>query len=277
MTVHDANSIASDDAFWREFKRSTRGMMPIKTYAEYRRMAAEFSQASIIDIGVGRGASSISFAMGIRDSGRNSRVHAIDIFSQLSAEGPHRFNKAENPGNVVEMNVGEVEENARRYGVADLIVIWPRPAEEVAKLFPPDEKIDILTIDVDGNIDRELRCFFDRVDNDGFIIIDDYGDFVDKRGKAKIGEMRSRSEAEIREWAAGIGVSGRRRLLGKHIFIYRLANLFEEMGLLKREQIVEWTAFYRKATAKSFREFDLTAISAVERSILNDFVEACRS
>ena len=275
MAMNQSLASDRDSGFWRKLKRHTSGLVTVEAYAEYYRVARERSRGDIIDIGCGRGGSAISFALGIRDSGRNAKVHAIDIFRQKDAEGPHRYGEAEYPENCVQMNVGEVRQNARDFDVEDVLALWPGAAEAVAPTLPRKQPIDVVAIDVDGHIDRELRAFYDMVEFGGLIIFDDYGDFVDKRGRAHIGAMKGKTKAEIREWLNSIGRQSALRAMGKDILTYRLANRLEAMGAISKINVVEYTAFFVKSSHRPFESFDLSELERAGDSVLEDFVHAC--
>jgi predicted O-methyltransferase YrrM len=264
---------------FRKLRKETNGLMPAVTYAEYYKVAAEQSKSNVIDIGAGQGATSISYASGIKASGRNSKVYAIDIFWQPTKEGggPHHFNTTDYPDQqqCIEMNIAYVRGHARRYGVDHLIEFWPGPTEEVAKRFPKDVDFDVLTIDIDGRLDVHLPLFCDIVQPNGLIILDDYGDFIDRHGEAYVAQMKGKTENEIRDWIKQIGPRGARRILGKHLLSFRLVEYFESLGILQREKVVEVTAFCRKTSDKPFRSFDMSGVPAVNRSIEDDFVRLC--
>ena len=81
--------------YFDALKDDTHGLMPGAVYSELYKLALA-GKCDVIDVGVGRGATSIAFALGIQESGRASVVHAIDQFSQHS-RGPHRYSRATNP------------------------------------------------------------------------------------------------------------------------------------------------------------------------------------
>jgi hypothetical protein len=69
----------------------------------------------------------------------------------------------------------------------------------------------------------------------------------------------------------------RRRLLGKHLLVYRLVERFEALGLLSKERVIGSTLFCRKSRDASFRDRWTTAGGdAIEQSIVDDFLRLLR-
>jgi hypothetical protein len=273
----NVTSSKRDLGFFQEVKKACHGLMPAKTYAEYYKVATEQSQANIIDVGVARGGSSIAFATGLLDSGKRAKVHAIDIFWQPAADGPHKYNTTEHPDrrDCIARNLEEVRINARRFGVEHLIELWDGPATEVASRFPADLPVDVLTVDVDGQIDIHMPPFYDMIPAGGMIILDDYGDFIDKRGLALIEQFRGKSETDVRAWLDATNPTKKRRLVGKHMLTFRLAAYLEEIGALKREHVVEVTVFCTKPADRKFSSYDLSGINEINKSIEDEFVYQC--
>lgn len=267
-----------DVKYFEEIRSSTSGMMPAETYHEYYRIAFEESRSNIIDIGVGRGPTSISFALGVRHSGRKAKVYAIDQFYQHT-RGPHLYSLASNPHDCVTLNVAEFERNVQRYGVSDLVETWTGKADEVAQLFPRDIRADVLAIDACGSIDSHFMGFYDLVEPDGLIILDDCADFVDRTGRERIERMRGKPASEVLAWVEQQGRSNARLLLGKHLLTYELARYFEKIGVLKKERgtgKAGKTVIFRKVDARLFASLDLSGIAAIEAALIERFVHTCR-
>ncbi|MFW5641298.1 MAG: class I SAM-dependent methyltransferase, partial [Roseicyclus sp.] len=225
----------------------------------YRRMyklSLEQGHGNVIDIGVGRGGSSIAFALGILHSRRQGRVHVIDQFTQVRA-GPHLYSESTYPVGCREANTRVFLDNMRRYAVEPLVAVYPGTTDEVAPRLDPDLEADILSIDADGNIDRDLGHFFDRVALGGWVIIDDCADLVNRNGVETLARHAGRPREEVRADIAAMPGSGVRQLLGKHLLSFELAAVMERAGALVKKEVVGRTAFFVKTTSRSFAELAL--------------------
>lgn len=262
---------ASGDRFFAELKDTTNGMLPAGTYRRMYKLALEQSRSSIIDIGVGQGASSIAFALGIAHSGRNNMVHVIDQFDQ-ARRGPHRYSKKERPEDCREANTEVFRDHVRRYGVESLINLHPGRTDEVLDDFPSDIEADILSIDVDGHVDRDLAFFFDHIALGGWIVLDDYKDSINRNGRDSLEKFREMSIEDARTALSEMSPQSRRLVLGKHVLIFLLANEIEAAGAFVRKQVVGSTAFFVKTTRRKFREIGTVDFASVERTIAERFI-----
>lgn len=255
-----------------ELKESTAGMMKAENYLELYRIALH-ATGNVIDIGTGQGATTIAYALGLRDSGREAQVHAIDQFFQV-ARGPHRYNKLDYPDDCVERNVSVYNDHLRRIGVADLVITHVGTTDEVAARFP-DIRCGVLSIDVDGHIDRDLGHFYDLVVPGGTIVIDDCKDTIVSTGRENIAKMAGKAESEIRAWIGRQSTWNTRRLLGKHLLAFRVAESLVADGFLQPQQVIGNTAVFSKASDQPFARFDMSRMEDVERSIVEDFSKKC--
>jgi methyltransferase family protein len=263
--------------YFDALKDDTHGLMPGAVYSELYKLALA-GKCDVIDVGVGRGATSIAFALGIQESGRASVVHAIDQFSQHS-RGPHRYCRATNPHDCDALNLVEFRANVDKYGVSHLVRPRLGTTDAIAPKLSPDLRADLLSIDVDGMIDRDLAYFYDFVEPGGIIVLDDYSDFIDGPSASRAAHIRVQSEAEIRAWIDKDRAFNARRLLGKKLLTYRLANYFAFVGAMTFERTIGphgTTAVFRKATDRPFSSFSLSGIPRIEQGIIEDFIADCR-
>jgi hypothetical protein len=110
--------------------------------------------------------------------------------------------------------------------------------DAIAPKLSPDLRADLLSIDVDGMIDRDLAYFYDFVEPGGIIVLDDYSDFIDGPSASRAAHIRVQSEAEIRAWIDKDRAFNARRLLGKKLLTYRLANYFAFVGAMTFERTI---------------------------------------
>src|SRR5690606_1372671 len=122
-------------------------------------------------------------------------------------------------------------------------------------------------------IERHMGYFYDSIREDGTIVLDDYGDFIDRRGLGYIEDSRGRTETEIRDDFRRLD----RRALGKHLLTYYIAGEMERIGMIKLRHVIQTTAFYRKPTSRPFADFDLSGIRGIEAQLEDMFVNKCIS
>lgn len=258
----------SGEEFFAGLKETTNGMLPASIYREMYQRSFEHSRNEIIDIGVGQGPSSIAFALGILHSQRTNKVHVIDQFEQTKG-GPHRYCMKDFPEGCRTANTEVFLSHLKSYGVDGPIQTYPGRTDEVD--LDPELRADLLSIDADGHIDRDLTLFFDNLVPGAWIIIDDYANSINKRGRAYLEGFSHMSIEEARaEWLA-MSTYNRRRVLGKHFLVYVLANWIELSGAMKRRKIVGTTAFYEKTTAKTFQDIVGSDLSFVDNILMSRF------
>ena len=263
-------------AYFDAIRADTNGMMLSVEYFELYKLALN-KKSNVIDVGVGRGCTSIAFALGIQESRRVSMVHAVDQFSQHS-RGPHRYSLETHPQDSAALNLEEFQANVHRYGVSHLVRSWSGTTDAVSRQLPVDLQADLLSIDVDGMVDRDLRHFYNFVQPGGLIVLDDYADKIVSTGRENIARMRGQPESTIREWIAEGGSYRARRLLGKHLLTYRLANYFESVGAITLERTIRpqrKVAVFRKPNNEPFSSFDLSGIADIEADIVKRFLSLC--
>lgn len=250
--------------------------MPPEAYFEYYKISRDRSLSNIVDIGVGRGATSISFALGIRDSGRlDNKVYAVDQFFQRS-RGPFQYSLKTNPDDCIDLNVAEYHKNLRLYGVNDLVETLVGDAVESSLNLPKDFRCDVLTIDAAGHIDQMFSRYYDFVDPGGIIILDDCKNILISRVRERIERVRGKSTHEIHTRINGMDNNARRLLLGKHKLTYYLASYFEKIGALKMESSIgKTTKIFRKIYKGKYSSLDLSGIERIDDGIVDEYVSLC--
>lgn len=261
---------------FEDVRASLNGMLPAEVYEEYYRIARYRSRASILELGTGQGAGTVAFALGIKDSGRSARVIAIDQFSQ-NVHGPHPASRKMHGDDTVSLNLRAFEEGLRRYRVQDCVDTLVGQTVDVDVNAASHGEVDVLAIDVDGMLDRDLNLFYDLISSGGLLILDDCADTINARGQRALGRYREMDQDKAVTEIGRLSSFDRRRLLGKHLLVYRLVERFEALGLLSKERVIGSTLFCRKPRDASFRDRWTTAEGdAIERSIVDDFLRLLR-
>jgi predicted O-methyltransferase YrrM len=256
----------------KRMAETTGGMMEPDTYVELYELARNIEQGNILDVGVGQGATTIAFALGLRFG----HVYAVDQFVQTRT-GPHRYSAKSNPLDAVRRNVAVFRSHLDEYGVGDRVSVFVGTTDEVAHQVTC-RRVEILSIDVDGHIDRDLGHFYDMVKPDGYIVIDDYRDAINGHAKRLIEAMKGKPATEVGAYVSKATWHQRRRLLGKHLLTFRLANCIAGLGAMELVRVIgRSTAVFRKATSRPWQSLDLSCIDAVELSIVNEFADRCSS
>lgn len=121
-----------------------------------------------LEIGGAHGAVSISVALGIKKNNGNGK---IIVFEKCFDGSRSRY------GNYND-NYKILTNNLKSYEVEKHINLIPEVLSDEsyikAKKILNNKKIDFLIIDADGLLHRDFSYFYENVENDGYIIIDDY-------------------------------------------------------------------------------------------------------
>ncbi len=253
--------------FFIKLKETTNGMLAASIYRKMYKLSLEQCRGPIIDIGVGQGPSSIVFALGVAHSGRSDKVHVIDQFEQVRV-GPHKYSMTDLPDGCREANTEVFKNHMKAYGVEGITDVHPGRTDEVHGDFGEDVMADILSIDADGNIDRDFALYFDKVLLGGWIIVDDYADFIDRTGRSNLERFSDMNTSQVRAKWAGMSSLDRRRTLGKHLLIYILANAIEATGAIVKKQVMGSTAFYVKTSSRKFSKIMKIDAAELEEKLL---------
>jgi predicted O-methyltransferase YrrM len=235
-----------DEAWFAQLKRKCKGLMPVAVYQELYKTAGARAQSNALEIGTGRGASTISIASGIQDAGGAGRVYAIDQFYQGRPTGPHKHALRTAPKReVVRKNLVDFKNNLRAYGVVDRVQPIVGRSDEVK--VDADLRFGYLFIDVDGMIDRDLALFYHMIEPGSPIVLDDIGTTDEKLGEKYYGaeglEAYRNSQERGEDHIAKLSGYERKRLLGKHYLGALLLEYFIDRGLLKLSHKIGSTAF----------------------------------
>jgi hypothetical protein len=122
----------------------------------------------------------------------------------------------------VKTNIAFVKSQFERFGVGEHITIVPGRIVDLTKGYDLKD-IEMLIVDADGCIDRELSYLFDRLSPDCTIVIDD-----------------------IDDWLGISRANGRQFLDQKHRLSKGLVDAFVTAGILRDETRVQNTGFFRK-------------------------------
>jgi predicted O-methyltransferase YrrM len=201
-----------------QIKQTANGLLSAAIYSQLYELARSTRAKTIVEIGTAHGAATIAFALGAKESGIRSHVYTVDPFGGFSSRT--KFGS-------VEDNLKIVEGVFARFGVAgDVTVVVGTSKDLIDRL--PNSTIDLLLIDADGRIDRDLALLFDRLADHAAIVIDD----VD--GAVRLTRFDNRVYCDQ-----------------KHRLTRLVVDRLIAAGYLIEERIVESTGFYTKGTGSA--------------------------
>jgi predicted O-methyltransferase YrrM len=218
------------------------GMLPFEVYKELYHLAAQGSGGTIVEIGTAHGAGTIALCLGALSAGKEPRVFTVDRF-----EG--RYSSRTAYGGVVD-NLEIVRNNFRSAGVDRHVQIFAGSSSDFATQ-QSLERIDVLVLDADGRIDRDLINFADSLSDDAAIVIDDY----DSRA-----HFSSRAD-------------GSTYIDLKHVITKLLLDKYASAGLVDITRICHSTAFCRRKTGSHWdkRQMADMALECYRELVFTDF------
>ncbi|EPX84972.1 O-methyltransferase [Salipiger mucosus] len=162
---------AEETAFRDRLHGSLADVDALMTRAVYDALfdaAAEEGATRILEIGTAHGAGTIAMALGAASRGHDTRISTVDTLQAL----PDIPSSRSEHGDVAQ-NEAIVRGNFRKAGVADRIDLHVGRSEAFAAAMPEDFRIDMLVMDADGRIDRDLLLFGERLVPGALVVVDD--------------------------------------------------------------------------------------------------------
>lgn len=173
---------------------------------------------NIIEIGTAHGAATIAAALGAPE---NTIVYSIDKIAGGSRDDYGSL----------EENIKIISDNFKYFQVENKISFHIGNSEELIDKIPHGEPIGMLILDADGAIDRDFRLYFNILEGNAPIVIDDY---------------RPEYIHAISTSKNTIFVDQKYRLTSYFI------DYFEQSGLIVREKVIKHTYFGRKVENANF-------------------------
>jgi predicted O-methyltransferase YrrM len=170
-----------------------------------------------VEIGTAHGAGTISLALGAIATQKKFHIYTVDPFCG-------EFSSRTKFGSI-DQNMAFVRSRFKEFGVDDYVTIMPGFTDDLVRLHAPKD-IQVLLIDADGRIDRDLSILFDRLSRDCVIVIDD-----------------------IVDWSGISTVNGVSTFDQKHRLSYHLTKAFVANCLLEETCKIRSTGFFRKGRA----------------------------
>ena len=217
---------------------SANGMLPTDVYEKLFDLARHSDGGTFVEIGTAHGAASIALALGAIEAKKPFHIYTVDPF--------HGKYSSRSKFGSVQYNVAFVQSQFRKFGVDQYITII---AGDSGDLVGQNviENVNILLLDADGRIDRDLGLLFEKLSPGCEIIIDDIDDAV---------YMRK---------ANGFWLVDQKQRL-----VYLLTNMLSSKGILRNMSILHLTGFFEKGAIKVSGE----EIERIALPVYRDLVSA---
>lgn len=199
----------------KKFVTRAGGMLPLEVYDRLYELAATSNATTMVEIGTAHGAGTIALCLGALSANKTPDIYTVDRF-----EG--RYSSRSAYGSVCD-NVEIVRANFRSAGIDPYVKVFAGSSSDFAEKECP-QVIDILVLDADGRIDRDLINLGHKLVDGAPIVIDDYGD---------------RAHLMVRS-------NGNTFVDLKHVITKLLLDRYIADGLIEIMGIMSSTAFCRK-------------------------------
>jgi len=153
--------------------------------------AGEAPGPNFLEVGTAHGAGTIALALGAKKAGLDVKIQTIDRFAG-------KFSSRSGFGSV-EQNKTIVQENFAHGKVSQCISLFVGSTDEFVAAGHQRERIDLLMLDADGRIDRDLLHFHHLLAPQAVVVIDDIdsGVFLGRHGARLLWKARHRPELLI--------------------------------------------------------------------------------
>jgi predicted O-methyltransferase YrrM len=122
----------------------------------------------IVEIGAFLGGSTLAAALGVRDSGRDKALVAIEPGGKLKHERLGTKNI-----------LRDLERNLAKHGVSEMVTLIRGYSFEESTISAVRQRlgsdpIGLLIVDADGGVQRDIGCYAERLADGCWLVIDDY-------------------------------------------------------------------------------------------------------
>jgi predicted O-methyltransferase YrrM len=144
------------------------------------------SRGAVLEIGAFRGGSTVAAAWGVRDGGKPKRIITIEPGGSLRG---HRL--------ATRNILRTLKRNLARAGAAEQVTVLEGRSNEPQIIAAVDhalgtDQIGLLIFDADAGVKRDFECYRDKLRDDCWVVIDDYGGAADN-------EKRSLTKPQVDE------------------------------------------------------------------------------
>jgi predicted O-methyltransferase YrrM len=154
----------------QQLTQKANGMLPLDVYQEIYLTTAAHRPRTILEIGTAHGAATIAIGLAAQTKHSDFKIWTVDKlggrFSSRSVYGS------------VETNRAIVNANLASAGLSERVQLFVGDSDDFAGQSFCPLQIDLLMLDADGRIDRDLFNFYPRLAVDAPVIIDDADDSI---------------------------------------------------------------------------------------------------
>lgn len=208
-------------------------LLPLGVYETLFNVVATEKPERIVEIGTAHGGGTIAMALGAKSVGHACAINTVDKLEATSDIPSSRAKWGD-----ANDNEAIVRENFEAAGVADMIHFFVGRSDEFAATKALPQAIDMLVLDADGRIDRDLLLFGHLLKDNAIVVIDDIS------GGAKLA-----------------GVGEQKFIDLKHVVSEKLLKAFIDNGYLREERRVGITAFCRAVEPQNWEPAKLANIA----------------
>lgn len=145
-------------------RRERRGILALSVYRRLHEAAARAGGGTFVEIGSAYGAATVALALGARSGGQPFRLYTADVFDEEIAP---RWRGMTGADGVAQLCAG-----LHDFGVQEDVTVVRGTTADLLTAHDLSN-INLLLIDADGRIDRDLGLLLDRLSPGAAIIIDD--------------------------------------------------------------------------------------------------------
>jgi len=243
-------------------KLATKSYLSPSVYYKLYYYAKKAPNGHAIDIGPAQGGTTIAIAKGFIEADKTTYdIHSI--------EKGHSSNALANES--VSDNKQILEQNINRFGVSSSVIVHMAYSHEAFIAGAEPAPLGFICIDADGALDRDFRLFYNHLLDNGFVVLDDYEDMINRHGKKLLQADAQGIEKFINQH--NVQTLAEATPLGKELLMFRFVNYCLEAGLLETSEIVGANTWfgYKPVGAPEFSEQHWLDMQNIREEIASEF------
>jgi predicted O-methyltransferase YrrM len=208
--------------------QAANGMLPAEVYQAIFETVSKRECENIVEIGTAHGAATISLALGAVSRGGRTTVWSVDRLGGRHSSRSAFGSPTENERIVIA--------NLSRAKVDHLVRLFVGSSDEFVSSGQCPDKIDLLLLDADGRIERDLMHFYGRLPPGAPVIIDDADSSIylnrNHEGLAYI-DCKHRATALLLDGFCHEGYLQIKKRLGNTAFCERTSKNFDRGAFME--------------------------------------------
>ena len=247
--------------FFGVLRYRTQGYLSPATYRAMYQYAKSAPAGHIVDIGPAQGGSTIAYALGLHDAGKEFKVYSIEKGTSSNAL----------QSDDADVNKSVLEKNIERYQLSGRVEVIMKYSHEAFVDHAVPSPIGLLSIDADGALDRDFNIFYNHLAPGAAIVLDDVEDMINNQGQ----KLLKKSESEITAYLQAKNCSDLAQMtpLGKEYTTHRFVEYLQKQNLLTIDAVCgRNTVFAHKPeTAPEFTSTHYQDMQNIREQIVADF------